>query len=235
MAKIGKKSVLENTFYVVRFVPVYQSGEGRTVKQALALSIFLASAANMASSATYTYNLDSNSGGLRLDSQDLLLWLTDATSAQLVYDDVASTAVISGTMVEKISDVPGADFFDRLYSNVFGTDLWTVNYTYTGVTDLGAGTFEVTTPTGSGTVMNGDGSVTHGLFASSNAAGLYFSLIPDVNDTVIGSGWVNASALPAGSADDFLFTGTLAVMPLPSSAMLILAGLGGLALMRKRK
>lgn len=209
----------------------------------LALSAWLL-LSPIAHATTYTFDLfdhpDGNMQntydyGLRLDRENpSLFWsFTNATAnsgtgSTLVYNAATGTATISGSMEQSFS------------GNVSGP-IWTVFYEMTDVINLGGGGFKVRNDSGAGWIT--DGTTTLLLGAAANNAGDYFifdtdghrlgghpSYDPDT--TFSGRGWVQKNP----GANDFLFTGELvSTMPLPSSALLVLGGFGGLFAMKRRK
>ncbi len=202
---------------------------------AMALGLGVASTAN---AAVFTYNLSDHpngtlsdySYGLRTDQYGRIFSFENGASAQLIYDDVAKTASIIGTMIQSFSD------------GTFG-DIWTINYSLSGLTDKGNGTFKDKAGNGSGTISFGMTELSLG--AKANRWGTYFALlsdgnrIPDDTTTTVGRGWVNYG--DKNCCNDFLFTAELdpgdpgGVVPLPAAAWMLLSGVAGLGVMSRRR
>lgn len=189
--------------------------------------------------ATYNYVLADHSGGnaaanfdygLRLDREvpdPRFFSFSNGDGAFLTYDDVAGTAEISGSMRES------------LFGQIDG-DLWTISYTMTGLTDIGGGSFLDYAGNGTGSLT--DGTTTLSFGAAANMSGLYLVFavddpnVPDYSGTPagahVGHGWVQK--MPG--ANDFLFTAIpVTSVPLPAGGFMLLAGLAGLGLTRRRR
>lgn len=151
---------------------------------------------------------------------------SNGNGATLVYDDVAGAAEISGAVRES------------LYGKIDG-GLFNISYTMSDLTDLGSGSF--LDDAGNGTGYVADATTTLSFGAAANPSGLFlvFALddpaLPDYGADVggahVGHGWVQK--MPG--ANDFLFTGTPAVapVPLPAAGVMLLAGLGALGALRR--
>ncbi len=210
----------------------------KSLKFVAALAVGLSTAA--ANAATYTYNLNDHPGtahaatydyGLRLDYAGKYFSFGNGASAQLIYDDVAKTASIVGTMVESLGN------------GAFG-GAWNISYTMSGLKDLGGGFFKEKNGSGSGSISLGSDSLALG--AKANTWGTYFWLKPNghrlTNDTtsVVGAGWVDPQS-GLGGANDFLFTASLddsgagASVPLPAAGWMLLSGLLGLGAAARRR
>ena len=214
-------------------------------RAALAAGAILIAATSQA--ATFVYDLsDHPSGnqagnfdyGLRLDKEnpDLFITFDNGSAATLEYDDVALTATISGTVFQ---------------STGVGTtgDAYTLRYTMTDLTDLGGGFFEQRTANAStGTLtLNSDPSQVISL-GSEALNGVFFRFADDghrlpgnPSTGIVGRGWVGQDA-GQEKPNDFLFTATLdpngntpPPVPLPAAGWMLLAGIGGMAAMRRRK
>ncbi|MEO1176433.1 MAG: VPLPA-CTERM sorting domain-containing protein [Pseudomonadota bacterium] len=204
----------------------------RSQKYLFVLAAALSFVATLGSAATFTYDLHDHPGasktaehdyGLRLDEWGQFFSFGNGASAQLVYDDAAGTAVISGSVRESLGLSGG--------SKTFG-GLWTLSYTMTGLSDLGGGFFKDFVG-GSGSLT--DGTTTRVLGAAANRAGEYFIFdanghrISDPNG-ITGHGWVGKN----GGYNDFLLTATIAPVPLPAAAWLLIGALAGLFGLRRR-
>ncbi len=210
----------------------------KSLKFVAALTVGLSTAA--ANAATYTYNLNDHPGtalaatydyGLRLDYAGKFFSFGNGASAQLIYDDVAMTASIVGTMVESLGN------------GAFGS-AWNISYSLAGMTDLGGGFFRDTSGSGSGTISLGSDVLNLG--AKSNNWGAYFVLnadgnrLPNDNTSITGRGWVDPQS-GLGGANDFLFTASLddsgagASVPRPAAGWMLLSGLLGLGAAARRR
>lgn len=190
--------------------------------------------ATSASAAIYTYTLGDHPDrgvsaydyGLRLDDAagGPRFFSFSSGAATLSYNDTAGIATISGFMDE--SDGLGG---------FLGT--YAINYSMNLLDDLTGGFFRDTTGTGSGSI---DGNV----LGSKASNGVYFELNNDGHrlpaGNIEGRGWVNNPG--TGCCNDFLFTATGGVttpgptpVPVPAAGLLLLAGLGGLGVMRRRR
>ncbi|WP_299729993.1 VPLPA-CTERM sorting domain-containing protein [uncultured Tateyamaria sp.] len=191
--------------------------------------------ATIAQAATYTYNLadhpDGNQRGnfdygIRLDgAQPSARFFTfgNGSAAQLTYNDTTFEATLSGSVFE---------------STGVGTvgNAYTLSYTLSGLTDLGGGFFVQETANSSGTLTLGTEVISLG--TSSNGS-YYFKFANDghrlgSSTGIAGRGWIASSP----GSNDFLFTASLSdtsPVPLPAAGWLMIAALGGLGAMRRRK
>ncbi|MFL4471981.1 VPLPA-CTERM sorting domain-containing protein [Tateyamaria armeniaca] len=207
---------------------------------AFAVAAISLTTATVTHATTYVYQLaDHPNGGLagtydyglRLDRETpspRFFSFGNGASATLSYDSVNLTATMSGTMVESL----GNGSTGATYS---------FSYTMDGLTDIGNGGFIDTTGNGSGSVIGAGVGMTDlllGAAAKGSApyVGEYFRFGLDaLADRAFtgfeGTGWVQSKP----GANDFLFTATLVTTPLPGAAWMLLAGVGGLGLMRRRK
>ncbi len=208
--------------------------------------------AQTATAAVFTYDLSDNgtagfsnnghlySYGLRLDSwrgmdymltndytDSMMIFSFDAGSSTLVYDDVAGTARIEGTMRRSLAD------------GSFG-DVATLSYEMSGVDNVGYGQFVDRSTTGTiGTLSYGGFDISLG---RKDRRGDYFLLTDSSNredDTglMVGEGWVNYFA-NTGCCDDFLFNAELvdvSQVPLPAAGWMLIAAVGGVGAMARRK
>ncbi len=209
----------------------------KSLKFVAALAVGLSTAA--ANAATYTYNLNdhpygayaaTHDYGLRLDYAGKFFSFGNGASAQLIYDDVAKTASIVGTMVESLGN------------GAFG-GAWNISYTMSGLKDLGGGFFKEKNGSGSGSLSLGSDSLALG--AKANTWGTYFFLkptghrLPNDNTSIAGAGWVNPEG--ATGANDFLFTASLddggdgGAVPLPAAGWMLLSGLLGMGAAARRR
>ena len=150
--------------------------------------------------------------GLRVDGLGKI-FSTDLGGASVtMFWDGGATATLSGLLHDNAT-----------------TDLWTVNYTITGITAVGTEGFTATG--GSGTLTDPLLNVTV-LTAEQNNSGSAFDFladghrIPGDSTTAVGRGWL----LPPNSVDDWLIRGEL----IPEPATLALVSLGGLMIARRR-
>jgi len=223
----------------------------------LGASAALAITTVSASAAVFTYDLTDNgtSGfttngagynyGLRLDGykgdgvdpQMIFSFSTAAggSGATLQYDDVNGVVQIKGQMRRSLAN------------DVFG-DVWDVFYQIVGVDNYGAagsGMFIDTSGTGGGSISDG----TNTLSLGAKARGTDYFLLTDDSSRddgtadLTGEGWVNTSSIWM-TTNDFLFNadladtdpnGNLPPVPLPATGLLLVAALGGLGAMRRRK
>lgn len=150
-------------------------------------------------------------------------------TAFLVYDSVAATAEILGTMRESL----GVGVFGDTYnvSYVLGS----VNVETTGGTANGF--FHDTSGNNRGSLSNG--SETIDLLTASRGNGEYFNFDNAIRGFLGGEGWVGG--VPA---NDFLFTATFLPgglpqnpppVPLPAAGWMLLAGFGAMGAMRRRR
>ncbi|MEO0668764.1 MAG: VPLPA-CTERM sorting domain-containing protein [Pseudomonadota bacterium] len=205
-----------------------------------AAAALVAIASTAAHATTFIYDLDDHPDGGESGSFDYGVRLDNVTSsprfftfdptlgssAQLTYDDVALSATLTGTVYE---------------STGVGTvgNPYILNYRLDGVTDLGGGFFEQRTVQSGGTLTFGSEIITLGTAASS---GIFFKFANDGHRLpgstgIAGRGWVKSGP----GANDFLFTASNPVtiipdpVPLPAAGWMLLAGIGGIGLMRRRR
>ena len=220
-----------------------------------ATALALAFSASAASAATFTYDIFDNadggltssnySYGLRLDERRtdseyfILSFEGDENSdvgAQLKYDDTNGIVQIMGTMTQSFSDGTFAG-------------VWEVFYQMLDVTNDGEGQFIDEAGHGFGYVKNGD--TTYELGAKSRSSGDFFYLRdpsktgrddPNYPERFVGEGWVNFESTRC--CNDFLFTvdnriknidEELTPVPLPAAGWLLIAAVGGLGAMKRRK
>jgi len=160
------------------------------------------------------------------DDDSRMVFSFDAGDATLTYDDVAGTVLIKGTMVRSLAN------------NMLGK-VWEVVYTMTGVTNAGYGMFISENDSGSGSISNGDNNFALG---AKDRDGEYF-LLTDTSDrydntpgVIVGEGWVNTRS--ADCCDDFLFNAELvevSAVPLPAAGWMLIAAVGGMGAMSRRK
>ena len=215
---------------------------------AIAAAFVIGTAVNAATfSADFTYQLsdhpDGNQRGnfdygRRLDRESPpMFWTFDnGSDVKLEYDVSEATAIMSGSIFRSTGvGTTGAEYVLR--------------YTLTNVTDLGDGFFVQETANSSGTLTlvgpttQQDTQAVISLGTASNGT-YYFEFDDDGHrltdpDGLAGRGWVQSDP----GANDFLFTGTLIPppgndpdpVPLPAAGWMLIAGLGGLVAMRRRK
>ncbi len=206
----------------------------KTLKLAAALILGLSATSSQA--ATFTYDLfDHPDGGLsafdyglRLDYYDRVFSFENGGDATLVYNDSDGTATISGTVRESLGN------------GMFG-QLWDIVYSFTGLTDLGDGAFRSENNSGAGSISLGMTSLVLG--TKSNGS-YYFELDDDghrlgghsefPSDTFVGRGWVDPYS-NLGGANDFLFTAQISPVPLPAGVWLLLSGLLGIGVLKRRQ
>jgi len=157
--------------------------------------------------------------GLRVDAISLTFSM-ELGGANIILDwDGGATATITGTLFSSAGD------------------LWTVDYTLTGVV-AAAANLGFTATAASGTLTDPFLAVT-ALTGEANGSGIVFSFLADGHrlgawpafgdaDTPVGRGWL----LPPGSTDDWLVRAVL--VPEPSTALLLSLGLVVLAARRAR-
>lgn len=199
----------------------------RTLWATIALAVgVLLGVSSSVSAAVYTYDLsDARDGALGswgittgdlFDERRSFSFDTNGASATLVYDDVAGTALITGQVTRN----KGNGRFGRYH--------WDLSYSLSGLTDLGNGAFEDFAGLGSGVLTRWDGE-TYDMFAKANRDG-FFSYLDDEGN---GAAWFN----PPGAmrTNDFDFNADLiSAVPLPAGGLLLLSGLGLMALRRRR-
>ncbi len=212
----------------------------------LGISVFAAPV----SAATYTYNLldspqvadASLDYGIRLDDYGMVFSFENGASAQLVYDDVANTATISGTIRESFSE-PGRENWHQF------RDIWDISFTMTDVTNTGTGLFADYAGNGTGYIKYGDTNLTLGMPMANGGAGYFFIRdggYAQPGDVGFGgAGWMDPdpSLNVTNTTNDFLFTAELSSViptpmepvPLPAAGLLLLSGIMGLGAMSRRR
>ena len=156
-------------------------------------------------------------------------------SAYLIYDAFENTVTMRGEMTESLQS-----------GGIGGT--YTLTYTIRGVANIGAlgsGHFRDSSGSGMGSLTNG--TETFDLGADSRSDGAYFIFGTDSRSYsgITGEGWVGQLS-GQDKPNDFLFTATFigntppgqddpTVTPLPAAGWMLLAGLGGIGLMRRRR
>lgn len=220
-----------------------------------ASALALALSASVASAATFTYDIFDNadggltssgySYGLRLDERGtdgerFILSFEggqdSGVGAQLKYDDTNGIVQIMGTMTQSFSD------------GTFG-GVWNVFYQMLDVVNDGEGQFIDRAGQGFGWVVNGD--TRYELGAKSRGNGDFFYLRdpsktnrddPTSPERFVGEGWVNFESM--NCCNDFLFTvdnrienenEELTPVPLPAAGWMLIAAVGGLGAMKRRK
>lgn len=168
--------------------------------------------------------------GLRLDEYGSYWSFENGGNVTMSIDDGdgvvgAGTMTISGMMRRS---------FGAIHTPSFG-DLWDISYSITGLTVGANGTFVDTGGNGSGTISNS--TLSYSLGSKANGAGQYFLFLADGHrvpgsSQLIGRGWVDGSDDWPG-ANDLLFTVT--PVPLPAAAWLLIAGLGTLGYVGRRR
>ncbi|MEM6372403.1 MAG: VPLPA-CTERM sorting domain-containing protein [Pseudomonadota bacterium] len=197
-----------------------------TVSQALTYTFELADHPNGGLSGTYDY-------GLRLDREapnPRFFSFGNGASATLVYNSNDGTAIMSGTLREST----GNGNFGGLYE---------FEYLLENLTDLGGGGFVDTSGSGTGAVFDAGLGAVADLALGAAAkdrdpySGEYFrfgldALLDRAFSGYEGTGWVQK--MPG--ANDFLFTAThVSTMPLPAAAWMLLAALGGMGVIGRRR
>ena len=206
---------------------------------AVAAAAITLTAATASQAATFVYQLGDHPDGalsssfdygLRLDRElpDPRFFSFSNGNTTLTYNDVTGVAVIAGTVVESLPSSLTGSTFD-------------INYTLTGLTDLGGGGFVDRAGNGSG-VLSGAGidgtdlELGTSQRTSGPLAGVYFlfglDALADRPFTGFeGTGWVQSDP----GANDFLFTAQIAPVPLPAAGLMLLTAVGGMGVMRRRK
>lgn len=138
----------------------------------------------------------------------------------------AKTARLVGTVIENVEKANAGDtYFEP-------GDAWALDYTYTGITDLGSGYFKVLEGTGSGSGTLTKGTEVINLSVKANRSGLYFSFTDGNRNPAgsygVGEGWLND--LPGDN--DFLFSAR--VVPEPTTLAILATG-APVLLMRSRR
>ncbi len=186
--------------------------------------------------ADYGIRADSLAGG---PDSDFFSFERNSASAKLVYDMAANTATISGTVWRGLDPL---------------NHLWALNFVVTNTLPV------VGPPDGQFTSMTiGTGSLVKGaetIFLRGKARGNGDTfLLTDQNPkstgdllgALYGEGWIETCIVGANSTcafnggtgwthagtNDFLFRAT--VVPLPAAGWMLIAGLGGLVAMKRRK
>ncbi|MBW4707587.1 VPLPA-CTERM sorting domain-containing protein [Roseobacter sp. YSTF-M11] len=201
-----------------------------------------------AMAATYKYKLldhperatKTHEYGLRVDAYSKYFSFENGGHAILTYNDETFEVSIKGQMRENAA---GA-------GNFVSPGLWDVHYSISNVYDLGGGFFQSRTDKGSadgGSGGNGSGYIQYGdnaplALGQKNAGSIYFELDDDGHrladkTAIVGRGWVNPwfQGVQTTSTNDFLFTAELIPTPLPAAGWLLLAGFGGLGVMKRRR
>ncbi|MEM0928033.1 MAG: VPLPA-CTERM sorting domain-containing protein [Pseudomonadota bacterium] len=204
---------------------------GLAISSGVAISLL-----GQAAAATFVYTLgdhpDGNAApqhayGLRLDSAGLFLSLDQAgADVKLTYDDVAMTAIITGTGV---SNTSGPTFGDS----------YTISYSLTGVSALGTGFFKATG--GTGTVTNDSTSDVINLVGKQASSGYAFIFDNDahrlgghtIGTDIVGRGWLEPIAPGTAMPNDWLFVAE--PVPVPAAAVLFGTALLGFGAARKRR
>lgn len=150
-------------------------------------------------------------------------------TAFLVFDSALGTAEITGTVVESFGD----DTFGDTYDITYVLDSVNVETDGSGPTGL----FTDTSGANRGFIEDADERID--LLTAKRSDGVYFNFDDDVRGYLGGEGWVGG--VPA---NDFLFTATFLPgglggdpdpVPLPAAGWMLLAGVGGMVAMRRRK
>lgn len=215
---------------------------GAAAAQATTFYYDLSDHPNGGKSATHDY-------GLRVDFVSKFFSFDNGAEAFLFYDSDTGDATMYGTMVESTGlDAAGnktiGNTFDFAYFMTDVTDILDANGTSTGQ-------FRVQNGDSFGFVYGAaDSGGDIELGTKSRGSNEYFNFwdqnpksgtIPNV---LFGEGWVGGSM---NCCNDFLFTASLldtpppnnppppAPVPLPAAGWMLLAGLGGMGVMRRRK
>ncbi|MEM6759927.1 MAG: VPLPA-CTERM sorting domain-containing protein [Pseudomonadota bacterium] len=215
---------------------------------AVAAAIAIGSMAHAATfSADFTYQLSDHPDGGQSGNFDYGLRLDREVPPMFWTFDNGSNVILEYDVSEQEARLTGS-IFRSLGVGVTGAE-YTLRYILTGVTDLGGGFFVQETPASAGSLtLVGPTTATDtqaviSLGTASN--GSYFFEFDDdghrLNNSngIAGRGWVQSNP----GANDFLFTGTLIPppnnnpnpVPLPAAGWMLIAGMGGLVAMRRRK
>lgn len=150
--------------------------------------------------------------GLRVDALNKIFSVDLGGASVTLFWDGGPTATISGLVHDNAT-----------------TDLWTVNYTITGVSPVGTTGFTATGGSGILTDPFLNDTVLTGEQDNSGSAFDFLAdghRIPGDSDTAVGRGWL----LPPNSVDDWIVRGEL----IPEPATLALVSMGGLMIARRR-
>ncbi len=214
-----------------------------TLAAILAVGLFAAPV----DAAIYTYQIldvprpanPSLNYGIRIDDYDLIFSFENGASAKLVYDDVARTAVISGTVRESYSEPGNWNLF---------REIWDITYTMTNVDDTRNGTFIDNAGNGTGSISRGNTTYSFGMPKSNGASGFFF--LADAGNYAAatgfgGAGWFDPdpNIYESNKTNDFIYTaelvgvegGPASTIPLPAAGWLLLGGVMGLGAMSRRR
>ncbi|MEL6957577.1 MAG: VPLPA-CTERM sorting domain-containing protein [Pseudomonadota bacterium] len=214
------------------------------------LAIAACISVSAATAATFGFALSDHPGGgmshtydygLRLDREnpDRFFSFGNGASAYMFYDDdnggANTRAILFGTMRESLGNGNDGGLFNFAYEML-------------GVTNTGTGTFTDYSGTGNGFVFGaGAGGSDLALGSAARGDGAYFLFGEEItshnqgNASYEGAGWVQKGP----GANDFLFTAEQSIIPvppdsvspvpLPAASWMLIAGLGGLAAMGRRR